>query len=65
MVGAEHLPVNTVLLICMNIIGALVFFQVQDFKLFLRETRKKIDDHVEDKSVHCDVYKAQVVHGQK
>lgn len=57
--------VITILLCLLNLIGGLILVQVSDFKKFLKETRALVDVHISDKAVHCDIYKAKVLHAQE
>jgi hypothetical protein len=61
MINASH--IITVLLCLLNIIGTMIWFQVTDLKKFLHKTRQKLDDHTANREVHCDHYKAKVIHG--
>lgn len=62
-INATH--VITALLILLNVIGSLIWFQVTDLKKFLQATRKIVDAHLLDKEAHCDTYKARVIHSAK
>ncbi len=44
--------INTILLAAINLIGVLLLIQYNELKTFIKETRKKLDDHVENISMH-------------
>lgn len=58
----NELRPDTILLILCNVMGILVWSQVQDFKSFLRDTRKKLDNHVENYELHCTIAKQKALH---
>lgn len=43
---------NSILLLMANIIGGLVIADIKDLKSFIRATRKKLDEHTENFSMH-------------
>lgn len=43
---------NTWLLVGANVIGSMVLLQFIDLKEFVRETRRKLDRHLENHSLH-------------
>lgn len=59
-INAAH--IITALLVLLNCIGALIWYQISDLKKFLLATRKIVDAHLLDKDAHCDTYKARVLH---